>query len=493
MRKFTLFLMTAMLSMVSATMMAGGTKYYFKVTATATPSGAGLVYASNTEEPTDDSYTEESVVTFNSSSKDSYCNLYAKPAEGFRFLGWATEADATSYLSTDVHFQPEMNSSAVAEEAAAEFQYYAIFGSADAAYLHYPVDHIFMNKDENATNELLQENLTEAISYTSSNTAVATISEEGEVTGVGAGSAVITAAANGAESTYVVTVIDNSEAGLTQIGNGDFENWSTVSDNNHAPFNWNSFETAEGTFASMVSAQQVEMSTDHRPGSNGLYSARIYSRNVMGIATAQGNLTTGCINAGAMSATDGANHNLSKTEDESKSETISKVPSHIRAWVKFIPGKANEAHPNARIAAIVHDAYNYVTFATEDSNTDENKSHAIAIAELNFPACEEWTELKVPFEFTETWADETGSDQWYILINLSTNSDPGEGQVGDVLYIDDVELVYEKDMIPTAIANVKSEVNGTNAIYNVAGQQMPALGKGINIVRQNGKTVKVIK
>ena len=35
--------------------------------------------------------------------------------------------------------------------------------------------------------------------------------------------------------------------------------------------------------------------------------------------------------------------------------------------------------------------------------------------------------------------------QLYIIVNLATNADPGQGQAGDQLYIDDVELLYETE------------------------------------------------
>ena len=47
--------------------------------------------------------------------------------------------------------------------------------------------------------------------------------------------------------------------------------------------------------------------------------------------------------------------------------------------------------------------------------------------------------------------------------------------------------VFEND--PTAISDVKAETNADGVIYNIAGQRMSKLAKGINIV--NGK--KVIK
>ena len=36
------------------------------------------------------------------------------------------------------------------------------------------------------------------------------------------------------------------------------------------------------------------------------------------------------------------------------------------------------------------------------------------------------------------------SGQMYINVNISTNADPGEGQEGDHLYVDDIELVYDE-------------------------------------------------
>ena len=55
-----------------------------------------------------------------------------------------------------------------------------------------------------------------------------------------------------------------------QVPNGDFETWTF--DGENLPDNWNSFQTATGTWAGMgysSSNRQVKRSTDVRPGSNG--------------------------------------------------------------------------------------------------------------------------------------------------------------------------------------------------------------------------------
>ncbi|MBQ2293167.1 MAG: hypothetical protein II245_05770, partial [Bacteroidaceae bacterium] len=199
----------------------------------------------------------------------------------------------------------------------------------------------------------------------------------------------------------------------------------------------------------------VAMVEGGRPGSDGLYCVDIFCQSILGVP-ANGNLTLGCINAGSMTATDAANHNFSKITDPSKSETISKIPSAIKFWAKFVP---NSTDYNARMAATVHDAYNYITHGQATSDTDENKAHAIAQAELNFPACE-WTEITVPFVPTGNTTD----GQMYIIVNFTTNETPGVGKAGDHLYIDDVELVYSDEPTPVVYNKyISVAVNNTYA------------------------------
>ena len=188
--------------------------------------------------------------------------------------------------------------------------------------------------------------------------------------------------------------------------------------------------------AGMAGGQQVAMVEGGRPGSDGLYCVDIFCQSIVGVA-ANGNLTLGCINAGGYPATAASNHNFSKISDSAKSETISKIPSAIKFWAKFVPKSSDY---KARMAATVHDAYNYITHGQASNDTDENKAHAIAQAELNFPACE-WTPITV--QFTRT-GNAIGT-QMYIVVNFTTNATPGGGDAGDHLYIDDVELIYDTE------------------------------------------------
>lgn len=430
-------LMMVMFTMFNLSAFAGSS-YYSKVTATAV--GNGKVYVKYGSEATSQNYAATS--SAESGKQDSQNHtyyLYAQANSGNNFAGWYDNAACTgSPFSTDaactVTFEASTNSSSPTTK-----NYYAKFVDASAPILAYGETHAYANISAGTyKNEALTAtNVTATITYESSNENVATIASDGTVSLKKNGSCYITAKAGELEASYILTVIDDVAAGNTQIGNGDFENWSNVTPSNHAPNNWNSFETVDGSSSTLIGfakGQQVSMMEGGRPGSDGFYYADIYSRSVMNLATAQGNLTLGCIYAGNTSAAHADNHNYSNVSNPAQSETISKIPSAIKVWVKFTPVNTSN---QARLSATIHDEYNYITYGSASDDTEENKAHAIAQAALNFSACD-WTELTIPFEPTGNTTD----GQMYIVVNLTTNSVPGQGDVGDHLYIDDIELVY---------------------------------------------------
>ena len=440
-RKITRLLGLFMVMFTMSLPTLASSSYYSKVVATAV--GGGKVYASKTQTDSP-AYTDgSSEASTNSSSNIATYYLYAQPNEGNIFAGWYEDAECSgNAASTEANYTVSITAESTNQSSPTTKTFYAKFVSARAPILGYTESRIYANISEGTyKNETLTAtNISDAITYESSNENVATVAADGTVTLMKNGTCYIKAKANGVEGTYTLTVIDDLTAGVTQIGNGDFENWSSVTSSNHAPNNWNSFETAEGSFASLSSAQQVQMVEDARPGSDGIYCVDIWARSILGVV-AQGNLTTGCINAGATTATDKANHNFSKTSDPTKSETLSQIPTAIRFWAKFVPAAANAQHPNARMEAVVHDNYDYITYGDPTYESDEEKSHVIAKASKSFPTTDgEWVEFTVPFELTNNAAN----GQLHIIVSLTTNADPGQGQANDHLYIDDIELLYDK-------------------------------------------------
>lgn len=122
---------------------AGGTDYYYKVTATAQPTGAGKVYVSSSKETApadgDAKWKDEAEGTGSGSStgqaasKEFY--LYAKPADGYVFDKW-TKADGTTEVSRQKNTSTgTLSSSSKDEKNPAEYGYIAHFSKAGDVYV----------------------------------------------------------------------------------------------------------------------------------------------------------------------------------------------------------------------------------------------------------------------------------------------------------------------------------------------------------------------
>ncbi len=263
-------------------------------------------------------------------------------------------------------------------------------------------------------------------------------------------------------SAFALNVQADDEVTLTtygpQLTNAGFENWDNASDRGYAPDNWNSFGTATGTYASAgynKNNPQVGSSAEVRPGTTGKSSAVIWARNVI-VAIAQGNMTTGRVNAGAMKATNEANYNQAHVTDSDtypySYQTVGTIsPKAIRFWAKFVPKTSTD---QARVSATLHKVGDYITYGQDSQDTDTNKALAVQRASKNFTATydenskAQWVQYTINFgESTEDIAACTGSfeegETRYIMVNFATNYYPGGGSAGDSLYIDDIELLYD--------------------------------------------------
>ncbi len=217
----------------------------------------------------------------------------------------------------------------------------------------------------------------------------------------------------------------------TQIGNSTFENWETTTSEIAEPMNWNSFKTASGSWNSF-GGQQMNRSTNVRPGSTGIYSTRIWARNAGFGVVAQGNMTLGRIEMGSTTASSTSNYNYSNTGNAAYSEAFTDRPDSVVVWVKYKPANTGAGHL-ARISTVIHNNTNNY----KDPN-DVGGANTIATAILNFPySGGNWQRISIPFTYVGTPANAA-----FILTTIATNNIPGGGTVNDSLYIDDMELVY---------------------------------------------------
>ena len=231
---------------------------------------------------------------------------------------------------------------------------------------------------------------------------------------------------NGGTITNVKFAQDGELTGY-QIKNSGFENFK----GNGEPLAWHGFKSATGTWAAMAPGS-LASSTDCHSGSK---CAVMTSGSLFGVV-GNGTMTTGRLNAGSTTANDPDNcsrMDISDTNTDANGDPYYTVmhgrPDAITFWAKFVPKNTSY---KASMSAIITDG----TYYQDPENTTYNNKLASAKDITNIASCD-WTEFSVPFNYIDN--NITGQA---LLVTFSTNSTPGGGAKGDVLYIDDVALVY---------------------------------------------------
>lgn len=253
------------------------------------------------------------------------------------------------------------------------------------------------------------------------------------------------------------------------------------------PKYWHSFGSATGGMAFLVrSAQQIEQSTDVRPGTSGTYSVLVKARSIFS-TIANGNLTTGRINAGGFDATDSTtNYNFDDPAetavDQSGAPFLQRIiarPDSLEAWVKFVAGEGSTTD-QAALRAVVHDNTRYqMPESTEATNV-------VSRAEILVNDTRgEWKRIVVPF--TEVNA---GLMPGHIIFSFSTNAKAGKGTGDDKLYVDDVRLIYkDESLVTTGVGRVSTVVPAAEeGIFTLDGRRVQRMEKGqLYIIKEAGK------
>lgn len=258
-----------------------------------------------------------------------------------------------------------------------------------------------------------------------------------------------------------------------QIDNSNFETWETVASGSE-PVNWNSFLTAQGSLSGFA-GDQLDQSTDVRPGSTGTKSAHIFSNSVFGVI-ANGNLTVGKINMGNATPTNASNYNFSQIANTSFSEALTDTPDSLVFWVKYTPISASTT---GKVATILHDDYEFRDGAQVDA---ASTPHTVATATEAIASTNgQWVRKSIPFSYVGPATVNT-----FFLITFTTSFTAGGGSDNDQMWIDDMELIYN----PSTANLEKNELNnlivsavdgnllilttlpyeGSVAIFNTGGQ-----------------------
>lgn len=248
-----------------------------------------------------------------------------------------------------------------------------------------------------------------------------------------------------ADGVYTVTFEGKSAAPVFQIPNSDFDNWTVVDylygeDGKLEKLNggWNSFDSATGLMNAFsgFSPKPLKL-TDGYKGN----AVRIISQNVMSMANANGNLTTGFVNMGNYVPTDASNYNFTDRTDSLGNLPFAGHPDAFEVYARFTPGTAvsDDIVLNGRLQFILHGDTAY-----HDPELDSQMSQKIGSASVLIPATADWTKFTGTFSYNSDDVAKLPSTQ-YMLASATTNPVPGASQ-NDMLDLDELKLIYWHDL-----------------------------------------------
>lgn len=216
-----------------------------------------------------------------------------------------------------------------------------------------------------------------------------------------------------------------------QLPNPGFEQWDGGATSE--PMHWNSFATSDGGYASLASSPHHYRRNGGRPGTQGSHFLTIYTKSIVGIK-ANGNMTTGRIHAGSMSAGSSENYNYTQRGNADHCQPFTGTPDSMYVWVSYYAASGNS---QAQISAILHGDNDF-----RSPNHEGDAALYCGTAQARFnrttssASAYHWQQVKVPFVYSGN------ADARYLLINMTTNATPGGGDGNDSLSIDDIEFIY---------------------------------------------------
>jgi hypothetical protein len=252
----------------------------------------------------------------------------------------------------------------------------------------------------------------------------------------------------------------NAQQPIYQLPNNSFETWylETTNVNSIVPVNFNSFYSASGQWGNLVAIKRCDSSRDVRPGATGTFSLHLFSSTIL-LIRANGNVTTGRINAGSLTANSPDNYNYSDytTTPPKYYQEITGTPDSLCFWVKYLPGRNQDPNviDKGRIRVYIHgtgecrDASQY-----PEGMTETQLYYGKAVKEF-YKEDGEWHCYQVPFEYTGTNTQKNANGNYYVLLSMTTNSVPGGGEGNpDRVWFDDIVFLYNKRLADLKVDGV---------------------------------------
>lgn len=222
-----------------------------------------------------------------------------------------------------------------------------------------------------------------------------------------------------------------SSAGFgQQLQNNSFENWSAVDDTKE-PVGWNTIMTGDlCRLCSMVASQRAF--PDTKEFVDGKRSVRIESRSIMGGIIFNGSVTTGRITVPSASAS--AGYNQTRKQENGFNQKLTSIPDSLVFWAKY---NVTDQSDSALVAFFVHgDTELKVPIPANQ------QSAVVASIRKTFQTNGKWQRISIPFSLNNTQVDPE-----YILATFSSSFAAGKGNGDAKLWVDKVELVYNRDQL----------------------------------------------
>lgn len=193
-------------------------------------------------------------------------------------------------------------------------------------------------------------------------------------------------------------------------------------------------------------------STDIRPGSSGKLSARLETKkpNVMGI----GKLAAGNIFVGAFGEVSG----MGGTVNMGREFTFNARPKALRVWYKYTPAGSDKGRIFICLVNMTNGGTYHVvntnkpeatTFDPGDeflysdkTNSQTLEGHVIGYGDMMLEtSVPEWTEAEIEIKYRDQYNEEK-PNVLMVTASASYRGDYFEGEVGSLMYLDDIEFVY---------------------------------------------------
>lgn len=294
-----------------------------------------------------------------------------------------------------------------------------------------------------------------------------------------------------------------------QLPNSDFESEFVQANKSGSsiykePLNWHGFPTMDGAWiiynTGRKQGDKLCESTETRPDSKGTKSVYIKTTSVgiPGVKTelANGVMTSGRVNSSNFTPDDPANNynyspggtftNSNNNKNKNFNPYFTGKPDAMKVWVKFVAKDAtkNSEFPYASVNAVLHNSNRY---QDPEGKTDYSDVKIAGASDLKIgeKGYDKWTELTIPFEYYNTAENKEPA---YMLVSFSTNTKPGKGTDGDMLFIDDLEFIYNSELETATYDNQSldfstSKTINIDKVYNPALLKVTSNGEGATISR----------